>query len=793
MKKKVLSTLLALTMVFSVASASLTAHAADVKEVNVFGIGDFGGKLDPVDSPTGDPGGAKIVGAMKALTAEAANPIVVTGGTSYTGSAISKLNHGTPVNEMYKAMGVKYVNIGNHDFDWSDIDTRETCFETWQTEGGFTFLNANVYYTEGDKAGQRLFTPYAVEEVDGVKVGFFGVIDPGNADAISTLNIKGLEFKATVPEALEVVKTLRDTEKCDVVIAMPHIASAQAKPDLDTPVGEGNLTAFITELNAECKKAGVKGIDGAFASQCETAHLTVIDGVPLVKAKNFGQIIAQLNIKIDGDTVTVTPSLHPLTQQIIKDGDKEESVLGSDENTRANIPEDAEFKVVYDKYNDIAMKVLDDPRGLSDTDFSEADAASKFAYQKWYLRQNWYYVNYVAGEPIVAYFQNCGGIRHIDPIEIKVGDPISLRLIQKMAPFDNYVVTMDMTGKDIKTILGGKSSYGTYDSLRQYGLEVTYASGEYEANAEVVSVKLNGEEIKDEETYRIGCNTFLSDGPGKDNMDFSAGTNVKKYDIINSNAVLEAVLDQSASLAALNAEGFEPTTLDYTVFIGYETSDAATVLAAKAAHADAAVDIQIGDLKVGANEVTVTVTAPYTDPNKTESTVSKVYNVNLVREYADQAAIPADIAEAVKALTAKGIFNGNGEGNFAADDTLTSDQLSVILARVCGADLSNVDTTLVHGEVADWAAPSVAWLIQNVSPDMCAPEYDAQGNITGYGAYLGFAIYGTEGLTNELTALAQYLKLDVDAAALVAGMGLEPTANITRGQLATALAQLLGA
>ena len=42
---------------------------------------------------------------MKALTAEAVNPIVVTGGTIYTGSAISETNHGKPVNAMLKAMG----------------------------------------------------------------------------------------------------------------------------------------------------------------------------------------------------------------------------------------------------------------------------------------------------------------------------------------------------------------------------------------------------------------------------------------------------------------------------------------------------------------------------------------------------------------------------------------------------------------------------------------------------------------------------------------------------------------
>lgn len=772
-KKRVLSTLLALTMVFSTVSAGLTAQAADVKEINIFGIGDFGGKLDPVESATGDPGGAKIVGAMNALTSEAENPIVVIGGTNYTGSAISKLNHGTPVNEMYKAMGVKYVNIGNHDFDWSDETSREACFDTWQTEGGFTFLNANVYYTEGDKAGQRLFTPYAVEEVDGVKVGFFGVINPGNYDAISTLNVKGLEFRDAVPEALEIVKTLRDEEKCDVVIAMPHIASAQAKPDLDTPVGEGDLTAFITELNTACKEAGVKGIDGAFASQCETAHLTVIDGVPLVKAKNFGQIIAQFSIEISGDKVTVTPSLHPLTQQIIKTGEVEESVLGSDENTWANTPEDEDFKAVYDKYNDIATQVLDDPRGLSDTDFSEANAASKFAYQKWYLRQNWYYVNYVAGEPIVAYFQNCGGIRHIDPAEIKVGDPISLRLIQKMAPFDNYVVTMDMTGADIKTLLGGVSSYGTYDSLRQYGLDVTYASGEYEANAEVVSVTLNGVELEDDATYRIGCNTFLSDGPGKDNMDFSAGTNVKKYDIINSNAVLEAILHQSANVA----EG--------TITVANDVTSAASVTVATENPA-ATVVVEDAPLYAGLNTVKAAVTSPYTDPNKTNGVVTVEHTVNVVRQFADQADIPAEQAAAVEALTALGLFHGDENGCFNADAELTMDELFVILARLCKADLTDVDLSLIHGEVSDWAAPSVAWMLEHVYPNWVAPDENGD-----YGTYLGFTVYDREGLTTAIADLADYLGLEVDAAALVAELELNAHSLVTRGGFATVLAQIL--
>lgn len=789
MKKRILSTLLTLSLSFSLACTGLTAQAAEVKEINIFGIGDFGGALDDSGKPTGNPGGSRVVGAMKALTADAANPIVVTGGTIYTGSAISETNHGKPVNEMLKAMGVQYASVGNHDFDWSNIDTRDEVFNTWQTEGGFTFLNANVYWTEGEKAGQRVFTPYATQTVDGVKIGFFGVIGEDNMSAISALNTEGIEFRPATEAGIEMAKLLRSEEKCDVVIALAHVASVQAAPyDLESTVG-GGIGPFIEAVNAACKEAGVKGLDGVMGSQTTAPCLAVIDGTPVVKAQNYGRFIDQLNIKVEGDKVTVTPSLHPLTQITMKDGEETVSLFGTDETTRENQPEDEDFKAVYDEYNAILTALMDAPRGTADAHFSYAEGQDRFDYYKWYLRQNLYYINEVYGEPTVAYFQNFGGIRNIGETVVEPGDQIALRLLYTVAPFDNYIVTMDMTGKDIKTLLAGESQYGKYTSLLQYGLDVTYASGEFEANGEVVSVKLNGEEIGDDTVYHIACNTFLYPGPG-DSMDFSAGQNAKNINVINRNAVLGALLHQSATLAALNVEDFDPSVMSYTAFVGYDAADAATVLAAKAANAEAAVDIQIGELNVGANEVTVTVTSPYADPYAADGTVSNVYTVNLVRQYADQAAIPAQQAEAVKALTAKGIFYGDENGCFNADELLTSDEMAVIFARACNADLTGVDTSLVHGEVADWAEPSVAWLIENVFPDLCAPEYDEAGNITGYGAYLGFAIYGEEGLTNEFTALAQYLELDVDVPALTAG--IDPTANVTRGQVAVLLAQLLG-
>ena len=156
--KKILSLFLSLCLLLSVCGA-LAAAEGEAVEINLFGIGDFGGGLDDSGKPNGNPGGARIVGKMKELTAAASNPIVVAGGTSYTGSAISETNRGELVNAMYKAMGVRYAAVGNHDFDWSDVNTRSEVFNEWQQQGGFTFLNAyTIAVSAGGSVGDRIFS-----------------------------------------------------------------------------------------------------------------------------------------------------------------------------------------------------------------------------------------------------------------------------------------------------------------------------------------------------------------------------------------------------------------------------------------------------------------------------------------------------------------------------------------------------------------------------------------------------------------------------------------------------------
>ena len=607
--KKLLSLCLSLCLLLSVFGFAASAEGEAV-EINLFGIGDFGGGLDDSGKATGNPGGARIVGKMKELTAAAANPVVVAGGTSYTGSAISETNHGELVNAMYKAMGVSFAAVGNHDFDWSDVNTRDEVFGGWQAQGGFTFLSANVYWTVGDKAGERVFTPYAIKEIAGVKVGFFSVIDEGNMSAISNVNKEGIEMRSAVDAAQECVKALRE-EGAQVVIALAHLYGAQDAPY----TAEQPITSSLADMIAACEDEG--GIDAVFGSQTTSPMCGMVGHTAVVKAQNFGKLIGHLKITVAADgTVSAEPELIPLTQ--ITAGDQ--SLFGSDETTRENLPVDEEFLALYNTYNDALTVLMDAPRGWADVNMSFEPDDLKFAYQKWYLRNNLYYLNNVYGEHVDAYFHQKGGIRNIGSEVIKAGDTISLRTLYASAPFENYIYTFSMKGADIKKLLSGEGKYGTYASLLQYGFDVVYESGDpYEGNGPLVSLSLNGEPVEDEKVYRIATNSFLYPGPG-DSIDLDAGFDAVHTGTLNRTALLKALLHQSATLRGLEAAGlepaFSPTVYEYTA----DSFEGIAVLFPAAA-----------DFKTEQTDdkYIITITSAYEDPYTDPGTVTNTYTITL--------------------------------------------------------------------------------------------------------------------------------------------------------------------
>jgi len=133
--------------------------------------------------------------------------------------------------------------------------------------------------------------------------------------------------------------------------------------------------------------------------------------------------------------------------------------------------------------------------------------------------------------PAIA-FMNPGGVR-ADLLENSDGN-ITYEAAFTAQPFNNFVVSMDLTGKQIRDLLEQQFSGPNATSnkiLQVSGIEYTWDRSEPAGNKVVdgsVMVDSNGDgtvdaSLDDETTYRVACNSFLSDG-GDNFPVFAAGT-----------------------------------------------------------------------------------------------------------------------------------------------------------------------------------------------------------------------------------------------------------------------------
>lgn len=192
--KRIFSLFLSLMLVFGIFLAPMSTYAEEAQgsNIDILTFNDFHGNV--IESGK-NPGMAKLVAYVREWESKNPNTIVVSGGDSYQGTAISNLTHGAPVTDMIKEMGVVASAVGNHEFDWGTDK-----IEVWAKDGGFDFLASNIY----DKNTNEPVTwakPYKIVEEGGIKIGFIGLAHPDTSTLTKEENIKGIEFRDPVETA----------------------------------------------------------------------------------------------------------------------------------------------------------------------------------------------------------------------------------------------------------------------------------------------------------------------------------------------------------------------------------------------------------------------------------------------------------------------------------------------------------------------------------------------------------------------------------------------------------------
>ena len=200
------------------------------------------------------------------------NLLVFDAGDFCQGTPYFNFYHGRIEIDAMNRMGYDAVMLGNHEFD-NGVDTLAAILQGAQ----FPVVCAN-YDVKGSVL-EGLVLPYTVICRQNVRIGVFGIgIDP--ASLIAERNFAPLQYLDPIATAQDVANTLKNKEKCDVIVCLSHqgthpsaegklsdVELAQATRNIDIIIGahtHKTLTnVYIPNLDGDSVFLAQMGKSGA--------------------------------------------------------------------------------------------------------------------------------------------------------------------------------------------------------------------------------------------------------------------------------------------------------------------------------------------------------------------------------------------------------------------------------------------------------------------------------------------------------------------------------------------------
>lgn len=512
MKKKVLSLVLISLLVLSSISFSfgLETSQDNVKKITIIHTNDTHSRILDTD---GGLGFAKISTIIKQTKEKNQNTLVLDAGDTLHGMPIINISKGENAVKILDAAGYDFMTIGNHDFNYG----QERLLEL-QSIAKFKMISANVL----DENGNCLFSPYEIVEMDGIKIGIFGLTTPETAYKTSPDNVIGITFADPIEVSKKMVKELED--KTDIIIALAHIGLDESSVITSKQIAEN-----------------VEGIDVIIDGHSHTVLESgmLVNDTLIAQTGNYDKNLGFINLEVkDGKIISKTAEL--LSSESAKETPLDTEISAFIDNIKtANEPIFA--KVVTKTDID-----LDGERENVRTKETNLGNLSADAVRK------------ASGADIG--FVNGGNIR----TSIPVGD-ITFAKVAELFPFGNTVQVKKITGADLIKVLevsvsGYPATQGGF--LQVSGLSYVFDPAQ-EVGSRIVEVTVGGSVLDKTAEYTVAINDFL--GIGGDGYDvFKSYTTYAEFgtyeeifaDYLNTNGTKG--IDVSGRITALAVPVVEP-------------------------------------------------------------------------------------------------------------------------------------------------------------------------------------------------------------------------------------------
>lgn len=433
------------------------------------------------------------------VQAKGGGALILSAGDVNTGVPESDVLNAEPDIRGMNLIGYDAMALGNHEFD-----KPLSVLQKQQKWAKFPFLAANIYAKGSDK---RLFKPWAIFNRMGLKIAVIGLTTTDTLRIANPQNVAQIEIRDPVKETEKAVAELRASDKPDVIIALTHMGhyddgqhGSNAPGDVELarslPPGTVNVIVGGHSHDAVCMaKENVSVADYQPGQPCQPDRQ---NGVWIVQAKEWGKFVGRGDFTFrNGELTLDNYQLIPVNlKHKVKNLDGSETWLPYQEA----IAQNGAMMKLLTPYQLRAGKQLAVNVGRSDSVF-DGDR-SKVRFEQMPLAQLILRAQMAATQADFAVISG-GGIR----TSLAQGE-ISWRDLLQIQPFGNQVVSVTLTGKELlnylATVANIKADSGGFAQFSNISLVADGKS--------VSAVKINGEPLQLDKTYRMATNSFNASG-----------------------------------------------------------------------------------------------------------------------------------------------------------------------------------------------------------------------------------------------------------------------------------------
>ncbi|MGE5412533.1 MAG: bifunctional metallophosphatase/5'-nucleotidase [Syntrophomonadaceae bacterium] len=457
---------------------------------------DLHGRVHPhdalADADLGE-GLARVATAVKAVRAEGGAVLLLDSGDTIQGAPEQALvfsgRVGAGSDPTVRAMnlvGYDAMAVGNHDFDFGLAR-----LEASRKEARFPWLSANTLGADGQPA----LPPYVVRTIAGVRVGILGLVTPHVGNWESPALLAGLRFGDSVEAARRWVPVLRGRERCDLVIVLAHESFEKDPRGEGTPRrGTGRDRLDAGENQAWAVATQVEGIDLLLSGHAHAVIApTRLGNVWVSQPGRWGNTLTRFDV----------------TLERAGEGFRVSGISGRNLPMRRIAP-DAEVVAAVAPEHDAAMAALADSVAVLDAPVSAEGARRRdSALLDWLLA-----VERREGGADLAFASLLPAAMDDWP-----AGPLTLRQIWSFYPYENGLVTVSATGRQVRAALERAAACAgrpeeparNCDALSgaDYVLDLSLPAGH-----RVVSLTRGGAEIADGDVLTVALNSYRASGGG---------------------------------------------------------------------------------------------------------------------------------------------------------------------------------------------------------------------------------------------------------------------------------------